>query len=234
MRKIEISREVLEDLYTKQRLGIPQIAKVLGIGKTTVHRKLIENNISIRSIGEATRSPDWTGYCKNCNKPSENKTRCKSCSDKVDYRKHYLSRKIKSKLYRDRPENKKHFSEYYKIYVQQHKDRINEIKSKYTKTNPQAIIRHRIRERFRRAIRKVESNSNMSLSLYGIMVKDIVTRLGPCPGKKEDWHIDHKIPISLFDLRDPSQVKKAFAPENHQWLPKDINLKKHNKMEGVY
>jgi hypothetical protein len=43
-----------------------------------------------------------------------------------------------------------------------------------------------------------------------------------------DWHIDHVIPISLFDLTKEDQVKIAFNWTNMQPLPKRENLQKSN------
>ena len=46
------------------------------------------------------------------------------------------------------------------------------------------------------------------------------------------WHIDHKLPLSMFDLTRPEQQKIAFHYNNcvPEW--KHINLKKNDKVEG--
>ena len=36
----------------------------------------------------------------------------------------------------------------------------------------------------------------------------------------------------LRDLNDPEQVKEAFKPENHQWLPAIENIKKGKKYQN--
>lgn len=64
---------------------------------------------------------------------------------------------------------------------------------------------------------------------YGINYEAIIRHLGPCPGPREDYHIDHILPLSAFDFNDPEHIKKAFAPENHQWLIKEENLSKNAK-----
>jgi len=53
--------------------------------------------------------------------------------------------------------------------------------------------------------------------------------LGSCPGKREDYHIDHIFPLSAFDFDDEEQIRLALRPENHQWLKKGENLKKSAK-----
>ena len=45
-----------------------------------------------------------------------------------------------------------------------------------------------------------------------------------------EFHIDHIIPLSSFDLNDSEQIKIAFAPENYQWLTAKENLIKSNKL----
>lgn len=65
---------------------------------------------------------------------------------------------------------------------------------------------------------------------YGVDYQAIIDHLGPCPGKREDYHIDHIIPLSHFDHTDPEQIKKAWAPENHQWLTAEENIRKGDKM----
>lgn len=58
-----------------------------------------------------------------------------------------------------------------------------------------------------------------------------VVNLGPRPGSGQEWHIDHIRPLASFDLDDSEQVRQAFAPENHQWLPAKDNLSKGAKYE---
>ena len=43
------------------------------------------------------------------------------------------------------------------------------------------------------------------------------------------WHIDHKIPVSKFDLTKPSEQLKAFHYTNLQPLWAVDNIKKSNK-----
>ena len=48
---------------------------------------------------------------------------------------------------------------------------------------------------------------------------------------KDGWHLDHKIPLSFFDLSDPEQVKKACHFSNIQPLWAMENIIKSNKLE---
>jgi hypothetical protein len=60
----------------------------------------------------------------------------------------------------------------------------------------------------------------------GIDWDSVILHLGPCPGPRNEWHIDHIRPLSSFDLSDPEQVRRACLPDNFQWLPAKENLKK--------
>jgi hypothetical protein len=87
-----------------------------------------------------------------------------------------------------------------------------------------------LRDRVRKAFNKFSSYGKISTSKeYGINYVAIIEFLGPCPGKREDYHIDHIFPLDAFDFNDLEQIKRAFAPENHQWLTKEENLSKFNK-----
>lgn len=92
----------------------------------------------------------------------------------------------------------------------------------------------KLRDRLRNAL-KIYSKSGKckNSNEYGINYVAIIEYLGPCPGNRSDYHIDHIKPLCLFDLNDSEQIKLAFAPENHQWLLKEENLKKGKNILGV-
>ena len=66
----------------------------------------------------------------------------------------------------------------------------------------------------------------MKSKKYGIDYKAIIEHLKPFPKDISIYHIDHIKPLCSFDLTSPKEVKKAFAPENHQWLLARDNLMK--------
>lgn len=119
----------------------------------------------------------------------------------------------------------------------QKKNKIRYLKSrriwqaKHLRENEQFNIRYRLRISLCRAFSTyTKTGKVISSKRYGIDYTAIIEYLGPCPGDRDKYHIDHIIPLSTFDLRDKKQVKKAFAPENLQWLTAKKNQKKGNKL----
>lgn len=74
-----------------------------------------------------------------------------------------------------------------------------------------------------------EFGKTKSSDEYGVNYSKIIEHLGPCPGNREDYHIDHIFPLIAFDFNNLKHIKIAFSPENHQWLTKKENLKKGDK-----
>jgi len=92
-------------------------------------------------------------------------------------------------------------------------------------------IKRLLRSRMCDAFKKYSIKGKiMSSKKYGVDFQAIFEYLGPCPGNRGDYHIDHIIPLCSFNFDDPSQVKLAFAPQNHQWLTKEENMKKGSKI----
>lgn len=85
------------------------------------------------------------------------------------------------------------------------------------------------------AFKRYSKNGKVKSSKeYGIDYQAIFEHIGPCPGDREDYHIDHILPLSAFDFDNPIHIKAAFAPKNHQWLKVKENLSKsanYNKEE---
>lgn len=137
---------------------------------------------------------------------------------------------------------------YLQEYYKKNKERITKIKKKYSQ-NPER--KKRIRE-YEKQIKKLNTIFHFSCKLrtqlwitlkrysktgkikssdkYGINFKEIIEHLKPFPENISNYHIDHIIPLSLFDLNNPEEIKKAFAPENHQWLTAKENMEKGNRL----
>lgn len=66
---------------------------------------------------------------------------------------------------------------------------------------------------------------------YHINYKNIIEYLGPCPGDRKHWQIDHIIPLSAFNYFNNFEVWASFHPTNHQWLLAEVNNKKRAKYD---
>jgi hypothetical protein len=89
----------------------------------------------------------------------------------------------------------------------------------------------RIRSCIRKRISKLLKKQGKSKK-FVIDYDAIITYLGPCPGEKKEYHIDHIFPLAIFDLKDKQQFAAATAPENHQWLKVSENCQKRHKFNA--
>ncbi len=91
------------------------------------------------------------------------------------------------------------------------------------------ILRGRIRSAFKKYI---DGGKITSCKGYGIDCKAIIEHLKPFPKDLPKYHIDHIRPLCSFNFinEDKSinleEIRRAFAPENHQWLLARDNLQK--------
>lgn len=101
-------------------------------------------------------------------------------------------------------------------------------KKKYLADNEIALISSRLRNLLGKALRAYTLKGKyQSSKKYGINYKKIIEHLKPFPQDLSKYHLDHIKPLCSFDLTKTSEIKKAFALENHQWL-----LAKENQSKG--
>ena len=148
--------------------------------------------------------------------------------------------KIREENKKWREDNKEKRREYMKKYYQNNKDKLK----KYIKKNKEKInkwgreyiknkkktdknykIRCNLRKSVWTALRNFTKTGKVKPSKkYGIDWKKVINHLKPFPEDLSKYHIDHIKPLCSFDLTNPEEIKKAFAPENHQWLTIQDNL----------
>jgi hypothetical protein len=97
-------------------------------------------------------------------------------------------------------------------------------------SDPRLDVTIKLRIRFHNAFKRYSRNGKVKSSKeYGIDYQKIFEHIGPCPGDRKLYDIDHIKPLHIFNFDDPEQIKLAFAPENHQWLLKTENARKGGK-----
>jgi len=166
-------------------------------------------------------------------------------SERKVWRKSY-DKSPKRKAYEQSPKRKAFKRTYQKEYNQRPEVKANrkeysqrlDIKVKRNKNHKQRIridknyrIQRRIRNRFNKAMEHYSKTGKIrSLKEYGVDFKAIIKHLGPKPSDGNIYEIDHIIPLSKFDHNDEDQIRKAWVPNNHQWLTKEINMWKGSRL----
>jgi hypothetical protein len=148
----------------------------------------------------------------------------------------YLNNKDYKKQYdKERNVNNlKYRSKRAKKYYQENKEEIKYKTSQYTKqrykTDEAFRIKVNLRHRLNEAFKRFSKNGKVKSSKdYGINWQEIIEYIGSCPGDRNEHHIDHIVPLSAFNFDNLVHIKIAFSPQNHRWLNKKDNLRKHNK-----
>jgi len=116
-------------------------------------------------------------------------------------------------------------------YQKAHQDKVNHTRLiRYHQRwgeDPEYKTRLLLRNALGSALKKyTQLGKIMSSKQYGIDYKAIIEHLKPFPEDLSKYHVDHIKPLCSFNLTNPEEVKRAFAPENHQWLLAEENLKK--------
>ena len=195
-----------------------------------------------------TKLKEYT--CSICNNKSFSKTKNQMyCSDpckKEAVKRHRKKPEVREKLrnykslYKKRPDVIKKWEEEGKA-----KDIQRSIKwrGKKRKEDPNFRLMDNLRRNVNRALKSyTKTGKIMSSKKYGINYGKVIQHLmnNKPPGVTDEelfdfkkWHVDHIYPVSKFNLNDPEEVKIAFAPENHQWLTAEENMKKGDSTIGV-
>ena len=142
-----------------------------------------------------------------------------------------LKRKEYHKEYLQKPEVKVRIKKYKKKYYEDNKDKINIHDKQRRKTDLNYMVTKNLRSRFYKALKHYsETGKIMTSKKYGIDIKAIIKHLGSKPNDGKVYEVDHIIPLCMFNHNNPKQIKKAWVPENHQWLPKEINRWKGDRL----
>lgn len=136
------------------------------------------------------------------------------------------------KYYLKNREEKKEYARKYR--KENHQQLLEKAKNRY-KDDIQYRMRRLLRSRLKNAIR-VNSKTGSAVQDLGCSVSELKTYLesqfkdGMSWDKLGEIHIDHKIPLALFDLSDRQQLLRAFHYTNLQPLWAEDNLKKGVKI----
>jgi len=144
----------------------------------------------------------------------------------------------RNKIYpkKKKSSNKKYYENNYSkirikkiIWINNNKKSLREKQRIYQKNRLINDLNFKIRRRLSNRLWCVINRGNIPKDNL-INYKAIIEYLQPFPNEICRYHIDHIKPLSSFDLTKPNEIKKAFAPENHQWLLAKDNLSKGSKI----
>jgi len=227
MKKIELTelqvKEIIK-LYTEDLLGSPTISEKLKIHKTIILNTLRDNGIFIGPSG----------------------------------RRNIGGREVSMKKYESKPETKKRKSKNHKVWSEKNRDHLNNYHKEWREKN---INKHRENKRNYEKNRKSNDPlykliSNFRTAIYQVLKENNVKKNGHyfdilkyTPQQliehleKQfsdemtwdnygDWHVDHKHPISLYNIKEigDNEFMKCWSLDNLQPMWGSENIKKSNKL----
>lgn len=127
----------------------------------------------------------------------------------------------------------------------ENRGRVNELQRKYNKKRDKADPKRRLRQSITAGVYdsiKKGWKSKRTFELLGYSLEDLKRHLeslfqeGMTFENYGEWHIDHKIPISVFNFDKPEQIdfKRCWALENLQPMWAKENLRKSAKILSAF
>jgi hypothetical protein len=227
MRKIELTElqvsEIIK-LYTEELLGSPTISEKLKIHKTIILNTLRDNGIVLGSSGRRNIGGREVATKKYESKPETKK------------RKSENHKKWSEK-------NRDHLNEYHQKWREKNIDKHREYKRKYEKHRKDTDPLYKLISNFRTAIYQVlkENRVDKNQSYFDVLQytpEQLIVHLekqfteGITWENYGEWHVDHKQPISSFNIQEmgDSEFMKCWSLENLQPMWGEENIRKSNKI----
>jgi hypothetical protein len=137
--------------------------------------------------------------------------------------------------------NKEQYAKRRDEYALREKDRLREARRKWEierlKNDPCYRLSKNLRARVRHAIkgkdRKTSEYLGCSVEEFKLYMEALFKDGMTWENYGTYWHVDHKIPVSWFDLTKPEEAAKAFHYTNSQPLEARENILKNNKFAHV-
>jgi len=130
------------------------------------------------------------------------------------------SERIKAERRKYLQDNKDYVKKRYRKYCEDNKEKITQISINYRNTHPSTMLRERLRARLLENIHKNKGTAEY----VGSTVERVKHWFEHCfqykvgmdwdKESRKIWHIDHTMPISLFDTTDDSEIHLCFNWKN--------------------
>lgn len=113
-------------------------------------------------------------------------------------------------------------------YGKNNRDKINSRRKERRRNNEQERLADNLRHSVRRVIKSAGVQKTWKGEITKELTSSILLKIGPRPD--DTYHLDHIIPISLFDLTKKEHRDLANSPDNLRWLPGNENLEKSDSI----
>lgn len=169
-------------------------------------------------------------FMKDCAKRSLAKRRIGGKNAKIERRKYILEYRAKNK-----EKIQKYVREYGKAWRENNRKREMKKERERYHSDINHKIRVCLRARLRAAI-KFKCKKGSAIDLLGMSIPEFIEYFktlfqpGMSWNNHGEWHIDHKIALTKFNLEDPKQLAKACHWCNLQPLWASDNISKGNKI----
>ena len=207
-----------------------------------IKAKQRETNAKVGTKLPNEKQSDDTKYCKYCDENKNismfrpKRAKCIDCErkDGKDYRK---SDTGKAKSIKWVEENREQMSKLQSTWHQKNKPKINAKYIERCKTDPvfkmHVIAKSRIRAAFKKS-KKTDEYLGCSGEFY-VRWMEYCLEYETDPDMTienhgEIWHVDHVVPVNIFDLGDEAQQNICFNWRNTMPLQANKNLSKHDKI----
>jgi hypothetical protein len=140
-------------------------------------------------------------------------------------------------------ENKDKWNKYIKEYRENNPDKIRQIKRDYERNRKASDPLYKLISNFRTAIYTVLKESNVDkyghyFDILGYTPEELINHLekqfteGMTWEKYGEFHIDHKLPISSFNIKEigDEEFMKCWCLDNLQPMWGEENIRKSNKI----
>ena len=227
MKKIIPTEEELKNIlkmYNEELLGSQTISEKTGISKPTILRILKENGVVLGPSGRRFIGGREVAMKKYESKP-ETKAR---------------KRKNYDKWYE---QNKEHRKEYYNKWRTENVEKWRSAKRNYERNRKASDPLYKLISNFRTAIYQVlkESNVEKNGHYFDILQYTPEELINHLEKQFTDtmswenygvWHVDHKLPITSFDIREmgDEEFMRCWGLGNLQPMWGEENIRKSNKI----
>jgi hypothetical protein len=225
MKKIVLEKSVVDEilrLYNDEMLGSPSISEKLNITKQVVLRTLKENGAVIGPSGRKFKGG-------------------KSESDKRHY---FKNREKRLQYFSDwQKDNRDRLNDYHKKWREKNIDKHKEYKRNYEKNRKSNDPLYKLISNFRTAIYQVLKENNIKKNGHYFEIlkytpEQLINHLEKQFSDEMtwdnygDWHVDHKHPISLYNIKEigDNEFMKCWSLDNLQPMWGVDNIKKSNKL----